>query len=73
MDIAGAKALKDRLGPNGVDEAEPVRVDIPADAPPVYHWTGVSKLPSETTPSDMDETATTDGASLFRRLSLGFR
>ena len=55
MDINGAKALKRRLGSNGADEALPVAepADIPADAPPVYHWTG--KVPSATDSAETDE------------------
>jgi hypothetical protein len=71
MDIAGAKALKRRLGPNGGAEDPRDPVDVPEDAPPVYHWTGVSKPSAETSDDDVeDETST---ASFFRRLGLGFR
>ena len=54
MDIKGAKALKKRLGLNGADTAPPAAepADIPADAPPVYHWTGKTPLmrpPRQTT------------------------
>lgn len=74
MDIAGAKALKDRLGPNGTDDAPAaVPVDVPADAPPVYHWVGVSKLPSGAPPADTDDSGAADGATLFSRLGLSFR
>lgn len=74
MDIAGAKALKDRLGSNGADEAPAVvPVDVPADAPPVYHWVGVSKLPSVASPADADDSAAGDSVSLFSRLGLSFR
>ena len=71
MDIAGAKALKQRLGPNGTDDAPAVPVDVPADAPPVYHWVGVGELPAERLRNDGD--AAVDGASLFSRLGLSFR
>ena len=76
MDIAGAKALKKRLGLEGADEAPAVAepVDVPADAPPVYQWTGVSKPPAETTAVDADEgPAAAAGTALFRRLGLSFR
>jgi hypothetical protein len=73
MDIAGAKALKQRLGSNGAEDAPPVTADVPADAPPVYHWTGVSKLPSEASRPDTDDAAVADNASLFSRLGLSFR
>ena len=55
MDINGAKALKRRLGSDGADEALPVvePVDIPADAPPVFHWTG--KTPAATASADTDD------------------
>jgi hypothetical protein len=74
MDANGAKALKRRLGSNGADDALPfvAPVDIPADAPPVYHWTG--KKPSATSPT---ETGKSDvpprRASLFSLLSLNAR
>jgi hypothetical protein len=55
MDIAGAKALKDRLGPNGLDDAPPVSVDVPEDAPPVYHWVGVTNVPARPASADADE------------------
>ena len=70
MDIKGAKALKKRLGLNGADTAPPAAepADIPADAPPVYHWTG--KAPE----TDVVEDDNASGlASLFSRLSLSFR
>jgi hypothetical protein len=75
LDIAGAKALKQRLGQNGADEASPAAdaVDVPVDAPPIYHWTGVSKVPAEMPSSTAaDEFASVD-ASLFRRLVPSFR
>jgi hypothetical protein len=71
MDINGAKALKKRLGLNGADTAPPAAepTDIPADAPPVYHWTG--KAPPETDVVEDDDASRR--ASLFSRLSLSFR
>lgn len=73
MDVNGAKALKKRLGLNGADETPPAAepADIPEDAPPVYHWTG--KTPAETAPSEAEEDSAPRSASLFSRLSLGFR
>jgi hypothetical protein len=72
MDIEGAKALKRRLGLNGADEApsavEPA--EVPADAPPVYRWTG--KVPAATAPSELEDDAPRS-ASLFSRLSPSFR
>ena len=55
MDINGAKALKRRLGSDGADEALPVvePVDIPTDAPPVFHWTG--KTLAATASADTDD------------------
>jgi hypothetical protein len=71
MDIAGAKALKDRLGRQAAEDARPSSAEVPADAPPVYHWTGVSKAPPETSADEVDDEEST--ISLFRRLGLGFR
>jgi hypothetical protein len=51
MDIAGAKALKERLGPHRPDDASSGLVDVPEDAPPVYHYLGVGDVPPET-PAD---------------------
>ena len=72
MDINGAKALKRRLGLNGaVDGPHAAEApDVPADAPPVYRWTG--KTPPETPPPDGEDDASRR-ASLFSRLSLSFR
>lgn len=70
MDINGAKALRRRLGSTEADEALPVveAPDIPADAPPVYHWTG--KTPAETAPETDDRVGPARRASLFSLLSL---
>jgi hypothetical protein len=73
MDINGAKALKKRLGPNGADEAPPVSADVPADAPPVYHWLGVSKGASDAPAPEADDEPIAPSASLFRRFGLTFR
>jgi hypothetical protein len=72
MDINGAKALKKRLCRNGADEASPAAepVDVPADAPPIYHWTG--KTPPDPV-TETDEERAPRSASLFSRLSLSFR
>jgi hypothetical protein len=74
MDIAGAKALKERLGSKGTDEAPPVSTDadVSEDAPPVYQWLGVSQAAPETPPVADDE-PDAPTASLFRRLGLSFR
>jgi hypothetical protein len=66
MDIAGAKALKKRLGPNGTDEPQPVSAEIPADAPPVFHWTGTP--PAARAETD-DRTAPPRRVSPFSGLS----
>lgn len=75
MDINGAKALKERLGASGADEAAaaPADVVVPEDAPPVYHWVGVSQAPSETPSADADDDGSAQSASLFSRLGLSFR
>jgi hypothetical protein len=52
MDIAGAKALKERLGHHGEDDAPPTSVDVSEDAPPVYHYLGVSEAPLERPPAE---------------------
>ena len=71
MDIAGAKALKERLGHERTDEAPSASADVPEDAPPVYRWVGVpGRVPD--TPDSEDESRTTN-TSLFRRLGLSFR
>jgi hypothetical protein len=73
MDINGAKALKQRLGTNGTDEAPSflADVDVAEDSPPVYHWTGVSQRPTARAPEVDDDPVTR--ASLFRRVALSFR
>jgi hypothetical protein len=71
MDIAGAKALKERIGPRAVeDPALPARDDVHEDAPPVYRWTGVGRAGSAVADRD-DEPA--DPAAKSLRLRLGFR
>ena len=70
MDIAGAKALKERLGSNGTDDASPAPADVPADAPPVYHWVGVSNVPARAPSVEADDEPAAGNASLFRRLGL---
>ena len=73
MDIAGAKALKERLGKNGASEASPSSVEVPEGAPPVYHWLGVKQPAPETQSTAADDDAVAQGTSLFRRLGLSFR
>jgi hypothetical protein len=72
MDIAGARALKERLDLNEVEAPSVIGdADVAEDAPPVYHWVGVSQRTSK--PSPVDEEPATPNASLFRRLVLSFR
>jgi hypothetical protein len=73
LDIAGAKALKQRLGSKGADVAPPASVDVPEDAPPVYQWLGVKRPAPENPSSDAEDDAGAQGASMFRRLGLSFR
>jgi hypothetical protein len=49
MDIAGAKALKERLRSDEEGEPQPVRaaVDASANALPVFQWLGVSPPESQ--------------------------
>jgi hypothetical protein len=71
MDINGAKALKERLGEKAAeDETPPDRVEVPDDAPPVYHWAGVSRPDSK---ADRDDAPADRGVSRFLRLGLSFR
>jgi hypothetical protein len=70
MDINGAKALKERLGEKAADDTPPPRADVHADAPPVYHWTGVSRPASE---AAHDDAPADRGVSKFLRLGLSFR
>ena len=49
MDIAGAKALTERLGHHGRDDAPVASVEVSDDAPPVYPYLGVSEAPLERT------------------------
>jgi hypothetical protein len=71
MDINGAKALKERLGDKAVEEeAPPARADVHEDAPPVYHWTGVSQRDPA---ADRDDPPADRGVSRFLRLGPSFR
>jgi hypothetical protein len=71
VDIAGAKALKERLAEKGADEAPPASAaDVPEDAPPVYHWLGVAQEPPRGVD---DDDAPAASASLFSRLGFSFR
>jgi hypothetical protein len=64
MDIAGAKALKKRLGPYVTDQTPSASVDVPQDAPPVYKWVGVTRLPAPV----VDDEPPADIGSSSRRL-----
>ena len=66
MDIAGAKALKQRLGPNRADENPSEAADVTEGAPPVYQYLGVS----DQAPEAVDEL---QRRSLLRWLGLTSR
>jgi hypothetical protein len=70
MDIAGAKALKERLGPNGTEETPAQPAEVSENAPPVYHWTGVSQPEPK---ADHDDAPADRSVSKFLRLGLSFR
>jgi hypothetical protein len=74
MDVNGAKALKERLAENGVEEAPPASTgaEVSEHAPPVYHWLGVSPKEPDGPGADEDDSAARR-ASLFQRLGLSFR
>jgi hypothetical protein len=67
MDIAGAKALKQRLGHHGREEVPPGSVDVPEGAPPVYHYLGV-EAPPETRSVVPDTASASRSFSRLRRL-----
>ena len=75
MDIAGSKALRERLGSNGEAEPQPALADVevPEDAPPVFQWFGVRPPERGAPPADADGEPAAQTASLFSRLGLGFR
>ena len=65
MDIAGAKALKDRLRSDEEVEPQPARadVDVPEGALPVFQWLGVTPPERQAPPIDGDdETAVVSAA-----------
>jgi hypothetical protein len=72
MDINGAKALKERLGLHGASEAPRSPAAVPADAPPVYHWLGVSQTATSSA-AHADDDSAAPRASFLRRLGLSFR
>jgi hypothetical protein len=75
MDIAGAKALKERLGSNEADETPFATGQSVGDAPPVFNWFGVRHRDPEAPAhaADVDDQQPARTASLLRRLGLSFR
>lgn len=74
MDIAGAKALKERLGSKGLDEeVRRTSVDVHEDAPPVYQWLQVCQREPESAPVAAADDPNDGSTSIFRRLGLSFR
>jgi hypothetical protein len=75
MDIAGAKALKERIGSNEADEAPSAPGGSIGDGPPVFNWFGVRhRKPEPPAPgADVDDQQDARTASLLRRLGLSFR
>jgi hypothetical protein len=73
MDIAGAKALKERLGHNDKDAGPAPSADVPEDAPPIYHYVGVSEAPPEAPATDPADKLHGRPRSLLRRLGLTLR
>jgi hypothetical protein len=73
MDIDGAKALKERLERRGAAEPRAASVDVPADAPPVYHWLGVGSTPDRAVAAAPDKAAGGNRRSWLGRARLGFR
>ena len=73
MDIAGAKALKERLGEKGTAEDTPASsADVPEGAPPVYQWTGVKQATPDEPAAD-DKKSTGRRPMVVRLLTLSFR
>lgn len=68
MDIAGAKALKERLGHKATAATPAARADVREGAPPVYHYLGVSEKPTETPPAEPVDQPQGRPRSLLRRL-----
>jgi hypothetical protein len=76
VDIAGAKALKERLGSKAAYKTPLASVDIPEEAPPLFHWTGIPGWPSEASSAESDPEAdlgTGGRVSRFRRLRFSLR
>lgn len=73
MDIAGAKALKERLGKNEGHADPPASAEVSEGAPPVYHYLGVSERPSEAPGEPPVDERHGRPHSWLRRLGLTFR
>lgn len=72
MDIAGARALKERLGAKAEErDASRPPAAVHDDAPPVYRWTGVSR--SEQADPGHDDAPADRGISRFLGLVPSFR
>jgi hypothetical protein len=72
MDIAGAKALKQRLGVNAPKEEDSPSLPAASDeVPPVYKWTGV-RPGQKARPADSDDARKSRRVSKFRRLVPSF-
>lgn len=68
MDIAGAKALKERLGNTEQAPTQAAPADVPEGAPPVYHYLGVSETPPEDPSAEPADAPQSQPRSLLRRL-----
>jgi hypothetical protein len=73
MDIAGAKALKERLGHRGKAPRPAAPVEVSEDAPPVYHYLGVSDTPPDTPVGSPADEPHGRPRALLRRLGLILR
>jgi hypothetical protein len=67
LDIAGAKALKQRLGHHSREESLPGSANVPEHAPPVYHYLGVEMAP-DTSKDVPDDARSGRSVSRLRRL-----
>jgi hypothetical protein len=70
MDIAGAKALRERLGEKSEEDTTPPGRVTSRRRSAVFHWTGVSQPGLK---ADRDDTSVDRGVSKFLRLGLSFR
>jgi acetyl esterase/lipase len=73
MDIDGAKALQERLARTGAVAAQRAPEEVPAHAPPVYHWFGVANTPDRAVTAPADAGHDSDRRSWLGRARLGFR